>query len=157
MFERNEERSERSEKLYKVLCGMSRGDLMKHEEAEQILGIKRGHVYYGIMDKMRKRLEKENRPTLVSVTIIGYELAYPKDQLMFARQRIVRARRQTSRAIKTVAALPIEECDPIVARAKFGMEETLAARERELRNSALLSSQLMRPRDPGVKLSRETA
>ncbi len=150
MFERNQERHERVERLFEILCGMSRGDLLQHEEAEKVLGIQRGNTYYAIMDKLRRRMERESRPTLVTIGLVGYAVALPKEQLGFAQRRIVKARRQTTRAIRTVSALPVEECDPIVARAKFGMEETLAAREKELRKAALLSAQLMRPREPGV-------
>lgn len=155
MFEKNEARSAGLERLWAMLGKMGRGDVLKHEDAEQALGLDRGSTYYEAINRTNRRSEAERGISLVNVPLVGYVLATAGEQLDFARRRNIRARRQIGRALRTVRSLPVEECDAITARAKFGMEESLAARERDLRSAALLSAQLMRPRDPGVRISRD--
>ena len=155
MFEKRPERAAGLERLWTALGKMVRGDVLKHEDAEAVLGIERGTAYYELINRTNKRMELERGVSLVNVPLVGYVLATPDEQLDFARRRNIRARRQIGRALRTVKSLPVEECDAIMARAKFGMEESLAAKERDLRSSALLAAQLMRPREPGIKIARD--
>lgn len=153
MFEQIAERKQRIDTLWETLCGMQRGDVLTHEKAAEILGVGPPEkLYYEVVGyRLRRRLLKERGITLMSEPMIGYSLAMPDGHFERARDRNVRAARQMGDAHRTVAYLPLQDCDAVQAKKKYALEQITEAREKELRKQSQMMAFIMRPREPSVR------
>lgn len=156
MYDAKPENEKATERAWKMLTKLERGDLLSHEDAELALGAERpSDRYYALMDKLKRRMEDERGISLIAIPMVGYQLATAKDQLGLGRHRVVRAARQIRKGAKSVGSLPEAECNFTELRAKQAMEEKLALMERGARQEAQRIAFLMRPRDARPRIAQE--
>jgi hypothetical protein len=157
MFDSQPETTKAMNRAWKALERMERGEMFSHEDMAKAFGFdSRDKRYYQMAARLNRKLEKERGISLVSVPLVGYMLATAMGQLDYAKNRVIRAARQKRRARSTVMALPVEECQTQAEqKAKFHMEEKLAASEREDRKEYRLINFLMRPRDQMPRIQRD--
>lgn len=158
MWQQDEQTQESMGRAWELLGTKGRGDILTHEEASTAMGVGPPDPrYYNRMERLRRRLEIERGISLISVSMTGYALCTPKEQLEATRDRVKRATRQLRKGRKTVASLPIEECSAPEQRAKFAMEEKLATAERSMRKESTLMAFLMRPRETIPRITNDDA
>jgi hypothetical protein len=147
MFEQNPEIGQGVEAAFQAAEGLTRGDVLTHERIEQAFGIRRYTSWWtrGIQ-LLRRRMQDERGIWLASDTTVGYRLAPHRVQIAEGPRRTKRAARQIERGLRSVRALPDGELSHADQKAKFGVEERLAAIARDTRQDLRLQQFLLRPK-----------
>lgn len=155
MFDKQPENQKAIERAWKIVEGRGRGELLAHEEAEAAFAQPRGERYYRLIDRLKRKMEGERGISLISVPLVGYVLATPKEQLELARFRGIQAARRQRKGAGHARALPDEECSFVELRAKQAIEEILSRGERTMRTDAQRIAFLMRPSDTRPRIARD--
>ena len=109
-FTANPKLKKARERLLELLASKDRGELVKHEEIEKILGIDRpAPAYYRIVRHTGRLLEESKGVSIIPEASLGYVLATHDGQMGLLAVRAKRAKRQIRRGKTSVEALPDEE------------------------------------------------
>jgi hypothetical protein len=148
MFERNPRIKQITELIWTLLVPMKRGDILMHEQLQEIMGVEpHQHPWGLVISNVRRRMELERGITLISELMVGYKLASPDEQLREGPRRVRRAKNQLVRGARSVDVLPAAElsfhqqCRKVTISQE--LNQTLASMKREER----LVSFLLRPHE----------
>jgi hypothetical protein len=148
MYERKPEYDKAIERLWMVLEGLNRNDVLEHKVAAAALGVPYGEgLYYGLISRIKRKMEDQRGITLESAPLVGYLLCDPNAQLAMYRKRSTQAARRIHKGYRHISCLPDHECNFVQLRAKNAMMERAVREERNLRGQAQWISFILRPRD----------
>lgn len=153
MFERNPENKRAIEAAWEIVKDRDRGELLKHEEAEKAFRVRRpADRYYTLIESLKSKMLKERGISLISVPLVGYELAVPDNQLALGLVRSKQAERRIRSGIKNVEALPPGECDFAQQRKRLGILDQMELSRRQIQTESQTIAFLMRPREQNPRL-----
>lgn len=146
MFESNEDIGNAVETIYKLSETLRRGDVLSHEQIQNVLGVRPHEGQWGqVMNRVRRRLERDRGIATWPVKNVGYELLTAARQLELPVWRLRKGRRQATRARKSVEALPEKGLTLNQRRARlFAIERTREA-ERSIRREIRSQSEELKP------------
>ena len=150
-FDENKELKRAREKLLEFFSTKNRGELIKHEEIENLIGMKRSDVYYSLVRRVGELHQEARGISIISEPMIGYLMATHEQQLGLLGKRTRRAKRQLSKGTNSVYALPDNELSDHQRRVKSACVENGEKAIKALRHDQALQAYLMRSK-PGEPL-----
>jgi hypothetical protein len=146
MFDSKQEISEAVDALYAVTMGLNRGDILTHEQVQEVLGLSPhegpwDHIVYRTL----KRLENERGIAYWSSKNIGYKLLTKAEQFKVSSWRLKKGMRQIRRGRKSTAALPEKELTLNERRAKHFLVDGLREMEQSARRKLRDQEEVRRP------------
>lgn len=169
MFEKSEELQEAIDKVYGLMSGLRRGDVLRHEQIGEVLGLDPADTppklcrdrarYYDIVWGARFRLKRERKVACWTVEGVGYELLTPARQVESALWHNEKAMRSTGRGRRDAEMVPDTLLTPHQRRVKaFYCERSAETRRALLTATRVMRLQLKptptvprRPRPPEVE------
>ena len=146
MFERNEVITEMVDRLYRECSRLDRGDYLTHDIIRAIVGVEPHETPWPtVMKRLRRRLERERGIATWPEPTVGYKLLTCQEQIeMLPAKRAARADRQYRRAVRSVAACPINKLSLHQRRLQAAQLETMRRAAKEARAYRRLQAKLVR-------------
>ncbi len=150
-FDENKQLKKAREKLLEFFSTKNRGELIKHEEIEALIGMTRGDVYYALVRRVGELHQEARGISIVSEPMVGYLMATHEQQFGLLGKRTKRAKRQILKGTNSIYALPDDELSDHQRRLKNACVDNGEQAMKALRKDQALQAYLMRSK-PGEPL-----